>query len=680
VLAATLCGRMNRSIALFVALAALVAHVLALHNDGAGGLALPYDQAYAAFRMAHNLVLEGQLQWNPGTTAYESATSPLWVALCTVGERLCATRLNTNTGLLSINLYAQLLGIAAALYLVVQSAQLLPGRVAGLIPPLVLVTSGCIAAAAANGLETALFTLTLFGAFLAFEQGRAGRLALWSVLAIATRSEALVVVLVLLALTPFAPSAARGTEQERPRKLWPLMLALVAFGLTLLMRFQATGNALPPLVTAFLESERAETHGGLEQALEFARTFPAGFLVALPLLMLLAGRLSGTGARALLVAAAWITFVALQGRAPLPFCEAYVPAVPFLAVAIQEGMVRALDSPSMLRRRLAITAFVLLVFANALPSQEPADLGPLPLERWQRVWMTNASSARFGYQERLGREGLQEEIEKTKLLRGVGLFLRDRIEPAHSVLTPWPGAAGYLSGRPLYDVLARTNPCGTALRSCGWSVRTRNDLLAVLRTDPPFDYVTVSLAEFGRVPTPGELAEEWLPGLDTRPDEAGRLTALEVEFARYELVTVPVRFDTRSGPERRVRHVALLRRRELGLAPRLEIVRIGSELRFLARHAAHHQIADLHVRAEDEQGRSWWLSPTGRWSDARPVAARLELLLHDTGTRSIDLVRLEPPETLGGARVTSIEARLVNPAAAGDQPFAWVSEAATWKP
>ena len=84
---------MNRSIALFVALAILLAHVLAIHNDGSGSLAFPYDQAHAAYRLARNLVVEGQLQWNPGSTAFESYSSPVWIAVCTIGERLCATRL-----------------------------------------------------------------------------------------------------------------------------------------------------------------------------------------------------------------------------------------------------------------------------------------------------------------------------------------------------------------------------------------------------------------------------------------------------------------------------------------------------------------------------------------------------------------------------------------------------------
>jgi hypothetical protein len=62
----------NRIIALFVALAMLLAHSLAIHDDGFGRFSFPYEQAYAALRLARNLVYDDQLAWNPGLPAFES--------------------------------------------------------------------------------------------------------------------------------------------------------------------------------------------------------------------------------------------------------------------------------------------------------------------------------------------------------------------------------------------------------------------------------------------------------------------------------------------------------------------------------------------------------------------------------------------------------------------------------
>src|SRR5205085_4448084 len=131
-------SRMNRSIALFVALVTLLAHTLAIHNDGAGHLAFPYDQAYVGFRLARNLVFEHQLAWNPGMQAFESYPSVLWLAVCAVGERFMPH--------VSMNLFVQTIGILSMLLTVILCARFRTDRNASLIAPLLLATSGCVAA------------------------------------------------------------------------------------------------------------------------------------------------------------------------------------------------------------------------------------------------------------------------------------------------------------------------------------------------------------------------------------------------------------------------------------------------------------------------------------------------------------------------------------------------------
>src|ERR1041385_978380 len=96
---------MNRSIALFVALATLLAHVLAIHTDGAGNFAFPYEQAYTAFRLAKSLVQDGLVQWGADGGGVESYPSLVWIGIAALGERY------TN----HINLFCQTIAILCGL-------------------------------------------------------------------------------------------------------------------------------------------------------------------------------------------------------------------------------------------------------------------------------------------------------------------------------------------------------------------------------------------------------------------------------------------------------------------------------------------------------------------------------------------------------------------------------------
>ena len=157
---------MNRTIALFVALVMLLAHVLSIHTDARGLVAVAWDQAHVPFRLGRNLIYEGQLAWNPGMEAFESYPSVLWVLLCALFERVSALMHG------SVNVFAQTTGVLCALATTVVVSRVQPQRAAGLMAALILATSGAFAAAAVSGLETALFVWLLAWAFLAFERGR----------------------------------------------------------------------------------------------------------------------------------------------------------------------------------------------------------------------------------------------------------------------------------------------------------------------------------------------------------------------------------------------------------------------------------------------------------------------------------------------------------------------------
>ena len=123
---------MNRSVALFVALALLVAHALAIHTTASGDLAPPYDTAFAAFRVGRTLVHEGYLAWGPEMGGLDSYPSFLWVLFSYVIERTY----------LSINHWAQLMGGACALATVLLTSRFHSDRVASLVAPFLLAISG----------------------------------------------------------------------------------------------------------------------------------------------------------------------------------------------------------------------------------------------------------------------------------------------------------------------------------------------------------------------------------------------------------------------------------------------------------------------------------------------------------------------------------------------------------
>src|SRR4029434_3098911 len=106
--------------------------------------------------------------------------------------------------------------------------------------------------------------------------------------------------------------------------------------------------------------------------------------------------------------------------------------------------------------------------------------------------MRSRSPCRLGQSAPLGRDGLQDEIQRTSRLRGVGAFLRDKIDPELRVLSPWPGALGYLSGLRVPDALGRVTRPASDLRARPWGDLSRSDLVAALEQRP--DYILPTLA------------------------------------------------------------------------------------------------------------------------------------------------------------------------------------------
>lgn len=655
---------MNRTIALFVALVTLVAHTLAIHSDVQGTFAFPYDQAYAGFRLARNLVFEGQMTWNPGTAAFESAPSMSWVLVCALGERIVPTLH------VSLNAFVQSIGILCMLLVVAYSGRFRSDRIASLLAPGFLATSGCVAAAAANGIETALFTLFALAAFLSLERGYRWRLGIALSLLILTRPDALVFVLALLVLRLFGkPNDDEGKHPPVPLGIFAL--PAIVFAATLVVRWRITGFVLPPIASVYLDPQPGQWQAGVLDLRDFMFESVSPLLLVVPAWYLVRGSLSRTGSHAVFVALVWTGAVLWRGRSQLPLHESMVPALPFVFLGVQEGLINALDSVSRFKRRVAIGAVVACSTASVLASMSPGDLGPIPFSRLHRAWMRPTEQAKFDAEMPLGRLGLEDEIARTGRLRHVGLFFRDKVDLGARILTPWPGAIGYLSRQPVFDVLGRTDPLSPLARPRTWVRRERTDVVTLLQGE--YDYVVPRSVLALQPMTQAGLARLWLEGLDERPLEAGRLELVSAALDQYELITVPIHEFVTRGQPRETEPFYLLRARRLDLEPHIEMRQEGGYFRVMLFHKSHPQLADLHVSLVTSDDRRMSLRPTCEAVDSPDVSARTGVLLYDTGSRGVELMRGKFPDPPPGTTWKELRAVLRNPGSHGDDSFALIS-------
>jgi hypothetical protein len=639
---------MNRTFALLVAAAVLLAHMLAIHVGEGDALAPPYEVAHAAFRLARNFVQSGEFAWSPGLPNVESYPSLLWIAISVVPERLHVP----------VTTFMQVVSSFCALLTAWTLARFSPGRLAGVIAPLLFVASGAAAAAAGSGTEFSLAALLVTASFLAYEQGRRVRLGLLASLACLTRPECVGFVAVLFAIELARPrQPVQGSQPRRGMRRAFLAPFLVVVGVCAL-RWSISGHVLSPWAKPLTHFERWPIEESISYLRDYFRSTVAAVLIVFPIWYLLRGALSGLGQRALLLTLAWCTIANLGGGGPqvLPFSMHMLPILAVLLVAVQEAMTHALDSPRRWMEPFVWSAFLAALSLSAVASKFPGDLGPLRVKPWHRAWMTRHSPARFGYEDRLGREGLAEEIDKTERLRGIGIFLREQLDPRYSVLTPWPGAIGYLSGLRVIDALSRATPMPGMLRAEAWSAIEPRDLIAGLEQEA--DYIVPTLADTPVAPTIEEIAVSWIEGLDLEPSSSERNVRVRELLAGYEVLTVPAtRVDPTAQASGERYHLA--RRRELGLSPALALDVGGADFAVAVEHRSHAQLADLYVWVE-AGGQRWFLAPDGTFTRRAELTARRSLLLYPTGTRTIELVRAELPREFAGA---TLHAVLANPGA-----------------
>ncbi len=650
---------MNRITALFFATALLLAHALAIHHTKDGVFGPPYELAHVAFRVARNLVHAGTLAWNPGMPVAESYPSPLWIAMLAVAERLY----------IAPNHFTMFIGLVSALAVVVVVAGFSRERIAGVIAPMFVVVSGGVAAAATDGTETAFFTLLVCLAFLGFERRWRLVTSLSLALACLTQPAGMWFTIALLGLELVGRRRARLRGDERvglaPAFVLPALTILGAAAIRLVL----TGSALSPTSAAVLSADLATVELGWSYLVEYAWLYGTPLLIVVPLVVAALGELKGTGRRALLLTLFWVVWILLAGGDGEPFGRLLVPALPILYIAVQEALTVALDTR---HRALAAGAWVLFSFglaSSAFASKLPGDIGPLLIGDRLRARFQPGPTMAAAWDGPLGRLGVQAELSQTMRLRRLSLFVRDRLPHGVTILTPWPGALGYLSRKQVYDVLGRATLAPGAEIPNPWFGRSRVDLIRVLEAE--HDYIVPSIDVRIGPPTLDELIAEWCAAYDAHQHAPGRTAQFHEALAPYELISVPLP-DSEDPDSHENTPAFLLRRRDLDLGPTIHFVPDDAGIGVQASHRGHQQLADLMVWTTDASGARRWLRPTGQWSDL-PTMTRTGLLLYPAGDRRVQLLDFPIPSTTAGTTPREIHAVLLNPGAPVDTAFAEVS-------
>ena len=632
---------MNRTTAVVMALAILVAHTLAIYQTPEGAFAPPYDRAHVAYRLGRHLVHEGSAIWNPSESWTDAYPSVVWILVSAVAEWF--------------NLYptlvAQFVGIFCTLIAAVILAQFSANRMAGLIAPVLFATSGTVAATAASGTEMSLAMMLATLSFLAFERGWGRLLVLSSSLLVFTRPEGvgLVVTLALFELI----DRPRSIENRRSMKR-ALSTVFLVLAIGLVARGVLLGSWVSSFTTHLLAADGERFQLGLHYFGGFFIASASAPLILLPTLFMFFGRLAGTGRRALLVFVVWTLTVMVSGGDSLPFWNALSPTVPLAFIAIQSAITNWIDrNPHHSPIACAVVAATVLM--SLVASKLPGDLGPIRLRGFIERWTKPDEITARAFPRQLARSGLLSELREVGTLRVLGIFLRDEVNADARVASFWPGAIGYLSRKKTIDVLGRTSPPSGAGSTLAWEGVPRVDLIEMLAQ--PIDYFipTLGSSDTGVFPN---LFHVWLDRYDIEGDSPERMRELISTLRRYELVSVPVA-TTSADPDIVSEHpFIVLRNRDLGTTPIVELSVAGDEFQVDVRHEGHRQVVDLAVTWLDGEGVRRSLRPTGDWTTAI-VDARTRLLMYETGgERPIRVLTGMLPD---GANVGTLTARLHSP-------------------
>ncbi len=658
---------MNRTTAIFLALGILLAHALSIHRDYQWHFAEPFDQAHLAYALGENLA-EGEglrlsdHEDSPGLQAYPS---PLWVGLAWVAH---------ETGF-PPDRFAQTIGLLLALLLISLSTRIAYDRVAGVIPPLLLVLSGTMACGAVSGTEHVALACFAVMAFVSFEKGRPRWFALALACLAATRAESLL----LIALwTVFWGIDRLKGRHKRTHPAWVFLPALAIWGVG---AWYVPPGETVGLYLGVLQAgwQQPFVEQGLWHLRDFAIVAVSPALIPIGVLFLLAGRLSGAGIRALFLSLIWVAWVVWVGGDSMPFGLAYLPVMPLMCLVIQETIVAALDTyrPSMEAASWVI--LFLTAFSAATASKFPGDVGPLSLQRPHTRWLSAKSVAPLGQDTILGRTQLHSEIHNSSYLKLVAEFLRDHAPPELRVLTPWVGHIAYHTDLRVDDWFGRLRSEGEEPQRLPYGATLEARLDHALERQP--DIVLPGLA-FGVSMDESTMLWGMGPRLLSMASKSDgvRAKVRTILQEQYRLHSLPIWHPG----VRYAQPYFVYFRKELGAEPQLRWQQTTRELRLEVAGsgpeapAGFPQMVELVVWARDGQGGVYRVEPSGRLvPDQEDQVSLPAFLLEEPHRRTYRLLNLAV-EDLRRHRIQSLEAQLFHAGVSRAHPLAPVAPGLTW--
>jgi len=393
------------------------------------------DDAFIAFRYAENWANGLGPVYHAGELV-EGYSDLAWVLLLSIAARIGAP----------LDLSSQLISVLCALAtaaLTVDVLRSLPlSKSARLAGALSVGLSANLAAWATGGLETALFTLALFGLWreLMRESGRMWVAALFGALLVSARTEGAL----WLIGVGFAVSVI--DLKRAPARLRLLIPGLIAFALVLIWRYSTYGQWLPNTVhaKAGLDSET------LTRGLRYIASWLTVSLLPLAATFLSGRALRSPAAKHALSAGilvdGGVAFAILTGGDWMPFFRFLAPVVPFLALLIAAGVHGM--------KREALCAWTI----PALGLLPAFDLHLMPLKGREAL---DYRGFAVGYQTELGR--LESARRNIPAFREIGRALKEHAKTEDSIVLGAIGAIGYESGLRVHDRNGLVDPEVTAV-------------------------------------------------------------------------------------------------------------------------------------------------------------------------------------------------------------------------
>jgi hypothetical protein len=434
---------------------------------------VPLDDAYIHFRFAQNLAAGHGFSFNPDHPV-PGSTSPLWVVLLAAGTALGMPLW------LAAKVYGVLFGAVTAVLAWRLALRLTGAPLAALATGALTALDGRLLWAAPSGMEVTLFAALSLAAFLARPSRQAtgasgAGVGSWSrersnsLLQLTTPTPRVLLVAALCGLATltrpegYLLAAVLGIDvYRRTRPSAATLVLAVALYLALVLPYNAfalvtTGHPLP---TTFYAKAGGLGPSTLLLAWDYAKGLAILVLLTNAAMLVLAPigvvTLWRTGAEARAVVAWPVALLLVQALlSPLlyHFGRYAMPLDPFFALWAVVGIGR-LTRPS-----AGADAW-----RAALPPLALVVLGTLTLSTWANVYALSV-----------------QNIDDVQV--ALGRWVRAHVPPGVPVATHDVGAIGYLSNRPVVDIVGLVTPPFIALKREQPTARRARDVYAEITRD-----------------------------------------------------------------------------------------------------------------------------------------------------------------------------------------------------